>query len=57
MKVALVALVFVALTSASAQKPFGPLPSACGSKDASFNVKLDKDQHSLTLPEPGKARI
>jgi|WetSurMetagenome_2_1015567.scaffolds.fasta_scaffold62861_2 hypothetical protein len=57
MKVALAAFLFVAFTSASAQNPFGPLPSACGPKDASFNVKLDKSQHSLVRPEPGKARI
>jgi hypothetical protein len=57
MKVALFAFLFVAFASASAQNPFGALPSACGSKDANFNVKLDKSQHPLTQPEPGKARV
>jgi hypothetical protein len=50
----IVAFLFVAFASASAQNP---LPPACGPNDVSFNVKLDKSQHSLTQPEPGKARI
>jgi hypothetical protein len=54
---ALVTVLFAAFTSVSAQAPFGRLPSPCGPKDASFSVRLDKSQHSLTQPEPGKARI
>jgi hypothetical protein len=58
MRASLVAFLFAAaFTSASAQSPFAPLPAACGPRDASFNVKLDKSSHSLTPPEPGKARI
>jgi Protein of unknown function (DUF2846) len=57
MRVSLVAFLFAAITSASAQNPFGPLPRACGPNDVSFTVKLDKSSHSLTPPEPGKARI
>ena len=53
----LVAFLLAAFASASAQNPFGPLPSACGPHEDSFDVKLDKSQHSLTQPEPGKARI
>jgi hypothetical protein len=48
---------FAAFASASAQNSFGPLPSACGPKDVSFDVRLDKAQHPLTQPEPGKSRI
>jgi len=57
MKVALVAFLFTTFASASAQNQFGPFPSSCGPKDASFDVRLDKSQHSLTQPESGKARI
>lgn len=58
MKVALVPFVFAAFASAWAQIPsVPPIPSSCGPKDASFNVKLDKSQHFLAKPEPGKARI
>jgi hypothetical protein len=52
-----VASLFVAFASASAQKTLAPLPPACGPNNVSFDVKLDKSRHSLTLPEPGKARI
>ena len=31
--------------------------AACGPKDTSFDVKLDKSQHTLEEPEPGKARV
>ena len=53
MKSALIALLLAA--SAFAQKPSGAATSACGPKDASFDVKLDKSQHSLAQPDPGKA--
>lgn len=56
--VALIPFVFAAFASAWAKTPFvPPIPSSCGPKDVSFNVKLDKSQHFLAQPEPGKARI
>jgi hypothetical protein len=58
MKALLIPFVFVAFTSAWAKTPsLPPIPSSCGAKDASFNVTLDKSQHSLVQPEAGKARI
>ena len=58
MKAALIPFVFVAFTSAWATTPsLPPIPSSCGPKDAGFNVKLDKSQHSLTQPDAGQARI
>src|SRR5882724_5492834 len=55
MKIALVITLLAA--SALAQDQSAVVPAACGPQDASFDVKLDKSQHSLTQPEPGKARI
>ena len=55
MKSALVVLFFAA--SALAQTPSGAATSACGPKDASFDVKLDKTQHTLAQPDPGKALV
>jgi hypothetical protein len=55
MKIALLALFFAA--SAFAQKPSDGVAAACGPKDASFDVKLDKTQHTLVQPEPGKALV
>lgn len=43
--------------SALGQKPQNSLPAACGPRDAVFSVKLDKSQHALAAPEPGKARV
>jgi hypothetical protein len=57
MRPAFVAFLFAVFTSASAQNPLGPLPPACGPKDVGFKVTQDKSPHSLTPPEPGKARI
>lgn len=57
MRAPAVAFLFAAFTSALAQTPFGPLPSACGPNAVSFQVTLEKFQHSLTQPEPDKARI
>lgn len=37
--------------------PSGPVPSSCGPMDARFKVSLDKSQHTLVQPEPGKALI
>ena len=55
MKSALVVLFIAA--SALAQTPSGSATSACGPKDASFDVKLDKTQHTLAQPDPGKALV
>jgi hypothetical protein len=55
MKCALIALLFAA--SAFAQAPSGAATSACGPKDASFDVKLDKIQHTLAQPDVGKALV
>jgi hypothetical protein len=67
MNAALIPFVLAAFTSALAQTatpvptppfaPAGPIPSSCGPKDANFKVSLDKSQHSLTQPAPGKALI
>jgi hypothetical protein len=53
MKSALIALVFAASTFVGAQTPV--LLAACGPENASFEVKLDKSQHTVAQPEPGKA--
>ncbi len=55
MKSVLVVLFFAA--SALAQTTSGSATLACGPKDASFDVKLDKTQHTLAQPDPGKALI
>jgi len=55
MKSALIALLFAA--SAFAQGPSAVATSACGPKDASFDVRLDKTQHPLAQPDPGKALV
>jgi len=55
MKIALVVLLLAA--SAFAQDSAAAVESACGQKDGRFNVKLDESQHTLTQPEPGKARV
>jgi hypothetical protein len=55
MKSALIVLLLAA--SAFAQKPSGSATSACGPKDVSFDVKLDKTQHTLADPDPGKALV
>jgi hypothetical protein len=55
MKSALVVLLFVA--SAFGQTPSGPATSACGSKSDSFQVKLEKSQHTLAEPDPGRALV
>jgi hypothetical protein len=55
MKVVLIALLLTASLFARAQTAV--LPAACGPKDATFDVKLDKPQHTIEPPESGKARI
>jgi hypothetical protein len=55
MKIALVTLLLTA--SAFAQAPSAASTAACGPETVSFKVKLDKSQHTLAQPEPGKARV
>lgn len=55
MKSALVVMFFAAL--AFSQTPSGTATSACGPKNASFDVKLDKTQHALAQPDSGKALV
>jgi hypothetical protein len=51
-------LVFMLLAaSAFAQNQTAVVPPACGPKDPNFDVKLDKSQHTIAPPEPGKARV
>ena len=55
MRIAFIALLLA--TSAFAQAPSGGATSACGPKDASFDVKLDKTQHALVQPAPEKGLV
>ena len=55
MRIAFIALLLA--TSAFAQAPSGGATSACGPKDASFDVKLDKTQHALLQSDPGKGLV
>jgi hypothetical protein len=55
MKFALVVFLFAA--SAFAQNPITVAKAACGPEKVSFDVDKDDTQHTLTLPEPGKARL
>jgi hypothetical protein len=53
-----IAIVIVLLaTGAFAQDQPAVVPAACGPHDTDIDVKLDKSQHTLTQPEPGKARV
>lgn len=42
---------------AQSQPGSAPLASSCGPSETKFDVKLDKTQHSLSQPEPGKAVV
>jgi hypothetical protein len=55
MKSALVVMLLAA--SAFGQQESGALAAACGPKSTTFNVKLDESQHTLALPEAGKALV
>lgn len=55
MRVALIALLFTA--PAFAQAPPVASTAACGLGNVSFGVKLDRSQHTLAQPDPGKARV
>ena len=53
----IIALVMLFAASALAQvAPVGST-AACGPDNVSFKVKLDESQHTVTPPEPGKARV
>ncbi|MGC1372289.1 MAG: DUF2846 domain-containing protein [Candidatus Sulfotelmatobacter sp.] len=54
MKIALVMLFFAA--SAFAQD-LPALTAACGRDNVSFKVKLDQSAHTVSQPDPGKARV
>lgn len=51
------AMLFLIASPAFAQATSAVLPVACGSKDVSFDVKLDDSHRTLAQPEPGKALI
>lgn len=52
------ALVLLALAlSAFAQEEYSIPAPACGPRSTNFDVKRDETQHTLTPPEPGKARV
>lgn len=55
MKTFLAIIILAAGTLAQGQS--APVPAACASKSANFDVKLDESQHALLPPEPGKARV
>jgi len=55
MRIALV-IMFLAV-SAFAQRESAIAKAACGPKDTDFQIELDKSQHTLAQPEPGKARV
>jgi len=52
-------LFFAMLLTSSALAQIAPSSStaACGRQNVSFKVKLDDSQHTLTPPDPGKARV
>jgi len=49
-----IALVIVFLAASAFAQSSAP---ACGPDETDFEIKLDKSQHVLTQPEPGKARV
>jgi hypothetical protein len=54
------ALIFLllALPALAQERAVTPAaPSACGPDNVKFDVKLDKSQHALAQPEPGKALV
>jgi hypothetical protein len=52
----LLLLLFLA-SSAFAQKGPASPPASCGPANTQFSVKLDRSQHSLGQPAPGKALV
>jgi hypothetical protein len=53
----IIGLVMLFAVSAFAQVPPDVATAACGPAKVSFNVKLDKSQHALAQPEPGRAWV
>jgi hypothetical protein len=53
----IIGLVVLFAVSAFAQTPPAAATAACGAEGVSFNVKLDKSEHGLAQPEPGKAMV
>lgn len=56
MRIALI-LMFLAAPLFAQDQPTAAATAACGPKDASVDVKLDKTQHTVAQPEPGKALV
>ena len=52
-----IVLVMLFAASAFARAQSAALPAGCGPENVSFDVKLDKSQHTLAQPEPGKALV
>jgi hypothetical protein len=52
-----IGLAMLFAVSAFAQVPSAASTAACGPETVSFKVKLDKSQHTLAQPDPGKARV
>src|SRR5580692_5332932 len=50
-------IVLLLAGSAFAQKPSGVPTPACGPISATFQVKLDKSQHTLAQPDSGRALV
>jgi len=50
-------IIFLAITAIGQTKSGPTAPAACASKSASFDVKLDRSQHTLLPTESGKARV
>ncbi len=55
MKIAFVLLFFA--VSTFAQSPAAIATAACGPRNVGFDVKTHGSQHTLTPPDPGKARV
>jgi hypothetical protein len=55
MRVILVVMLMTAF--GSAQEPSSLATAACGKTTVSFDVKRDDSQHTVTPPDPGKARV
>jgi len=55
MKSVLVVIIFA--VCAFGREQADPATAACGPAGANYDVKRDESQHTLTPPEPGKARV
>jgi hypothetical protein len=56
-KIMLAVFLFAAPTFAQDAGSAALAAAGCGSREAEFNVKVDKKQHPLPQPEPGKAVV